>query len=138
LNVDEGNRISSTGVVALVKGLAENKALLQLNLLSQSKGAFGDACLTDVINMFEKNVTIRKITWRLDSRKSFAINKLIVRNNDIHRRVSSGRDVSELLPGSVNSVPPGARVELEVVKPTIAQGKLQMVVTGKFGQEINS
>ena len=35
--------------------------------------------------MFETNITLLKITWRLESRKSFALNKLITRNNEIDR-----------------------------------------------------
>lgn len=35
--------------------------------------------------MFETNTTLLKINWRLESRKSFALNKMITRNNEIDR-----------------------------------------------------
>jgi hypothetical protein len=45
----------------------------------------GDGCLDAFLSMFETNITLLKITWRLESRKSFALNKLITRNNEIDR-----------------------------------------------------
>jgi hypothetical protein len=84
---------------------------VELNLLGQPH-QFGDACLESfvqvgwrasvlccactemhTIQMFNYNVTLTKIIWRLDSRKSFAINKLIVRNNTIRKFLSEGKDV---------------------------------------------
>lgn len=45
------------------------------------------------MQLFSYNVTLTKIIWRLDSRKSFAINKLIVRNNTIKKFLAEGKDV---------------------------------------------
>ena len=41
--------------------------------------------------MFDSNVTLLKIIWRLESRQSFRLNKMIVRNNDIDRRIQAIR-----------------------------------------------
>ncbi len=52
--------------------------------------------------MFDFNVTLTKVIWRLDSRKSFAINKLIVRNNTIKKWLGEARDVSSKIPPRCN------------------------------------
>ena len=39
-----------------------------------------------------------QIVWRLESRKSFAINKMVTRNNEIERRIKSGMDYDDVLP----------------------------------------
>jgi hypothetical protein len=51
--------------------------------------------------MFTKNVTLLKIVWRLESRQSFALNKKLVRNNDIDKRIRDGKDYTDLLPEGV-------------------------------------
>ena len=50
--------------------------------------------------MFNTNTTLTKIIWRLESRQSFALNKLITRNGEIERRLKAGRDVSDIMPGA--------------------------------------
>ncbi|KAK3269430.1 hypothetical protein CYMTET_22127 [Cymbomonas tetramitiformis] len=94
----EGNKIKSEGGIALAAGLAKNRTLQSLSLLNQQQKAFGDACLTAFMEMFEENVTLLKISWRLDSRKSFALNKLMTRNNEIDRRLKSNMPFEDLLP----------------------------------------
>ena len=42
-----------------------------------------------------------QIVWRLESRKSFAINKMVTRNNEIERRIKSGMDYDDVLPTSL-------------------------------------
>lgn len=37
-------------------------------------------------------MTLLRIRWRITSRQSFAINKAIVRNNNIVRRIKEGND----------------------------------------------
>jgi hypothetical protein len=39
--------------------------------------------------MFDTNITLLKINWRLESRKSFALNKMITRNNEIDRHAQT-------------------------------------------------
>ena len=97
----DNNKISNEGALALAEALKTNTRLIELNLLGQPH-QFGDACLEGFINMFHYNVTLTKIIWRLDSRKSFAINKLIVRNNTIAKWLSEGKDVSSLIPEHCN------------------------------------
>ena len=41
---------------------------------------------------FNDNVTLVNLKWRLDSRKSFALNKSITRNNSIVRWKKDGKD----------------------------------------------
>jgi hypothetical protein len=97
----EKNKIDNDGAELLARALCQNTSIRELNLLGQAR-AFGDACLTSFVDMFDFNVTITKIIWRLDSRKSFAINKLLVRNNTIQKNLSENRDVSAMLPAKCN------------------------------------
>ncbi len=94
----EKNKISNEGATALANSLKFNKRLVELNLLGQPN-QFGDACLEMFIELFDYNVTLTKIIWRLDSRKSFSINKLIVRNNTIFKWLQEGKDVSSKVGG---------------------------------------
>ncbi len=91
------NKINNDGAKAIALALRTNTRLTELNLLGQPS-AFGDSCLEDFVALFDYNVTLTKIIWRLDSRKSFAINKLLVRNNTIAKWLSEGKDVSSLIP----------------------------------------
>jgi hypothetical protein len=91
------NRINNDGGTALAKGIASNKSLVEINLMNQV-GRWGDGCLDAFLAMFDTNITLLKITWRLESRKSFALNKMITRNNEIDRRKKNGMDYQDLLP----------------------------------------
>lgn len=97
----EKNKITNEGATAIWEALKTNKRLTELNLIGQPH-QFGDACLEACINMFDYNVTLSKIIWRLESRKSFPINKLIVRNNTIAKFLLEGRDVSAKIPSKCN------------------------------------
>jgi len=92
------NKIKDEGATALANALAQNRTLMQLNLLNQKGSRFGDATLHAFGDMFDTNITLLKIVWRLESRQSFALNKKIVRNNDIDRRIKANRDYADLLP----------------------------------------
>eukprot|EP00854_Cymbomonas_tetramitiformis_P009502 gene9502-11258_t len=110
----EGNKLKSEGAGELARGLAHNKSLTALSLLNQTTiKAFGDGCLQEFMDAFDTNITLLKITWRLDSRKSFALNKLITRNNEILRRVNSGRSYDELLPSALK----GSTIEPSATTP---------------------
>ena len=72
--------------------------------MNQKGSRLGDAALHEFLAMFEKNITLLKIVWRLESRQSFRLTKMITRNNEIRRRINSGRDYAEMLPVSVQSI----------------------------------
>eukprot|EP01123_Difflugia_compressa_P012818 TRINITY_DN563_c0_g1_i1.p1 TRINITY_DN563_c0_g1~~TRINITY_DN563_c0_g1_i1.p1 ORF type:complete len:548 (-),score=147.21 TRINITY_DN563_c0_g1_i1:58-1701(-) len=91
------NKLGSAGLIDLAEALTHNATMLEIDLLGQSQ-PFGDQALSKVIAMFGYNITLKNISWRLQSRQSFAINKLIVRNNEIERRLSSGKSVLDILP----------------------------------------
>ena len=97
----EGNKVGNDGMTSLANSLAKNRGLMQLNLLGQKGTRFGDACLHAVTTMFDTNITLIRIVWRLESRQSFRINKLIVRNNDINKRIRDGKDYADILPQGV-------------------------------------
>ncbi len=97
----ENNKIDNNGAIALAEGLRNNSTLIELNLLGQGS-EFGDPTLTAFVQLFDFNITLTKIIWRLNSRKSFAINKLIVRNNTIKKWVNEGKSVRSILPHHSN------------------------------------
>jgi hypothetical protein len=66
--------------------------------MDQKNTRWGDKCLDDFLEMFQSNITLLKINWRLESRKSFALNKMITRNNEIDRRKKCGMPYHDLLP----------------------------------------
>ena len=94
----EGNTIKDGGAQELAKAIASNSHLSTLNLLNQKGSRFGDSTLGEFLTMFETNVTLLKIVWRLESRQSFRLTKMLTRNNDIARRIKEGREYADLLP----------------------------------------
>lgn len=102
------NKINNEGGSALARGLTHNKSLVTLDLMSMAKTRWGDQCLECFISMFEHNITLLKINWRLESRKSFALNKMLTRNNEIERRKKSGMPYQDCLPTSLKTASNGA------------------------------
>jgi hypothetical protein len=108
----EKNKLKQPGAAAIAHGLKTNNVVRSVNLLSQLD-KFGDQTLDawcpllrprvasalsgfpraprmhlrrlcrGRLEMFETNITLLKITWRLESRKSFALTKKISRNNEV-------------------------------------------------------
>jgi len=117
----EKNRVNQHGASSLAKGLAHNKKLESLNLMNQATARWGDTCLDDFIEMFNYNVTLLKIFWRLESRKSFAINKFLTRNGEIERRKKNGIYFEDLLPEAVRGTEAAqGSTEGRKFQPTIA------------------
>lgn len=102
----EKNKITSDGARMLAEGLAKNHGVRTLNLLQQNGKSFGDDCLSKFIDMYHNNITLTKITWRLDSRKSFALAKLLTRNIEIRKRFDAQKDYTDLLPDHMKDCPP--------------------------------
>ena len=100
----EGNTIKDGGAQELAKAIASNSHLSTLNLLNQKGSRFGDSTLGEFLTMFETNVTLLKIVWRLESRQSFRLTKMLTRNNDIARRIKEGREYTDLLPPAVSGI----------------------------------
>ena len=99
------NKIKDEGATALAKAIAQNQVLMHLNLLNQKGSRFGDATLHAFDDMFATNVTLLKIVWRLESRQSFRLTKMLTRNNDIDRRIKAARDYADLLPEKAQPIP---------------------------------
>merc|ERR1712079_718477 len=76
----EKNRIGSEGARFLADALKVNKGLRTLNLMQQASKNFGEETLAHFVAMFNDNITLTKIVWRLESRQSFVLNKLQTRN----------------------------------------------------------
>lgn len=118
----EHNNISSSGAMAIAEGLGKNCGVRQLNMLhQQGAGAFGEVCLERYQEMLGTNVTLTKIMWRLESRKSFALTKLVTRNVEIWRRVAAGRgDYVDILPDHLRASPPEVLTERCLPKSSLA------------------
>ena len=101
----EGNRIDNVGACHLARALAQNRGVMLLNLMNQKGSRFGDTTLNDYTKMFESNVTLLKIVWRLESRQSFRLTKMLTRNNEIDRLIQTGKDYSAVLPSGVAPLP---------------------------------
>ena len=92
----EGNKIDSDGCKVIAEGVKGNATLSTLILLGN--GNFGEGCMDAWLAALNDNVTIVNLKWRLDSRKSFKLNKDITRNNSIVRWKEAGKDWESLLP----------------------------------------
>jgi len=91
------NRITSEGAGKIADGLSKNRSLHTLDLTAQAS-QFGEECLARFLQMYETNLTLTKIKWRLNSNKAWALSKLMTRNVEIQKRIASGKDYTELLP----------------------------------------
>jgi len=114
-----GNKFDSVGVQSVAEGLATNSSLKTLNVMC--KAHIGDAALTAWVKTFSTNITITSIIWRLESRKSFAINKLIVRNIEIERRQKAGLNYDDIDPAkrAAYQAPGGAGAAEEQQAPDV-------------------
>merc|ERR1740121_1750873 len=92
------NNITTSGVIALAKGLQKNRGVRTLNLLGQTQKVIGDDAVEALIAMFEHNTTLVKIIWKVNSRRSWEVSKLITRNVSIQKAKTSGTDASHLMP----------------------------------------
>ena len=84
----DGNKIDSVGAALIAEGVQHNSTLERLNLLNQ--GPFGEGCMDAWLTAFEHNVTLVELKWRLDSRKSFKLNKDLIRNKSIAKAKKEG------------------------------------------------
>ena len=71
----ENNSIGNDGAIAIAKALSVNRGVMLLNLLNQKGARYGDTTLGEYLKMFDTNVTLLKIVWRLESRQSFRLTK---------------------------------------------------------------
>jgi len=118
------NKISSAGAILLADGLTENRSVRTLNLMEQGNNSFGEDCLEHFCTMYNNNITLTKITWRLTSRKSFMLAKLQTRNIEIAKRLKDGKDITGLLPDHMKPDAPVVDADGAVVdKRTISRKK---------------
>ena len=95
LNVEK-NKIMTEGLEVIGAGLKTNTTLQELNLFQNAEP--GTAACEAFIDSLQRNITLLKVSWRITSRQSFAINKMITRNNEIVRRRREGKPFDDLLP----------------------------------------
>ena len=67
-------------------------------------GKWGDGCLGQWLEMYQTNVTLLKIVWRTDSKKTVTLTSFLARNTDINRALEKDGDYVKLLP-DVRAVP---------------------------------
>jgi len=116
------NKFGSAGLMDLAEALKVNETLLDIDLLGQTQ-PFGEASLTKVIEMFGNNITLKNISWRLNSRQSFAINKLIVRNKEIERRFLTGKSCADILPESRKAAEKDGTLPISLTNTTQSPSK---------------
>ncbi|CAK0791436.1 unnamed protein product [Prorocentrum cordatum] len=120
------NNITTNGVIALSKGLAKNRGVRTLNLLGQTQKVIGDDAVEALIAMFEQNTTLVKIIWKVNSRRSWEVSKLITRNVSIQKAKASGTDAAHLLPKAKPAEaaePQGQYVQISSLKGKISSLK---------------
>ena len=111
------NHLSSAGIISLASGLRSNRSVKTLNLMTQNH-KLGEDALEGFIAMFQSNTTLTKLMWKVDSRRTWEVSKLITRNVEIARK---GGVVPENLapqPAPVAPVAPVAPPVKEESKPT--------------------
>eukprot|EP01123_Difflugia_compressa_P015966 TRINITY_DN939_c0_g1_i3.p1 TRINITY_DN939_c0_g1~~TRINITY_DN939_c0_g1_i3.p1 ORF type:complete len:259 (+),score=58.16 TRINITY_DN939_c0_g1_i3:35-811(+) len=125
------NKFGTAGLIAIAESLKSNTTLIELSVIGQSQ-PFGEAGLQKMTEMFDFNVTLQKINWRLHSRQSFALNKLISRNVDINRRIQAGQKLDDY----INLVPRARKADFGVPEDYIAgeAGASGGVTTGISGE----
>jgi len=109
------NKFGNSGLIAIAEALKVNNTVVELSVIGQSQ-PFGESGLTKMTDMFEYNITLQKINWRLHSRQSFALNKLISRNVDIKRRIAAGQKLEDY----INFVPGPRKPDFGVASNFIA------------------
>jgi len=109
------NKFGNVGLIAIAEALKSNSTLIELSVIGQSQ-PFGEAALQKMTEMFEYNIQLQKINWRLHSRQSFALNKLISRNVDINRRIAAGQKLEDY----INTVPGPRKPDFGVSEDFIA------------------
>jgi hypothetical protein len=80
----------------IAEALKTNSALKELVLLDNLR--FGDTCVHTFLAMLEHNVTLTKITWRLECRTSTKLAALLTRNREIERRLRTGKPIDDIDP----------------------------------------
>jgi predicted transcriptional regulator len=95
------NRLTTKGVIALADGLARNKGVKTLNIMNQTQKVLGEDALEKFISIFEANLTLTKLMWKVDSRRTWELSKLITRNVEIGRRLAGGSEIQDLLPSKL-------------------------------------
>lgn len=113
----EKNKISSAGASILADALRFNKGVRTLNLMQQAVKNFGEDTLDHFVTMFGDNITLTKIQWRLESRKSFMLNKLVTRNVEIRKRIDKGQDYNAFLPDHMKSGAPAPEAAAAAAAP---------------------
>mmetsp|Transcript_35014 Transcript_35014/g.108371 ORF Transcript_35014/g.108371 Transcript_35014/m.108371 type:complete len:218 (+) Transcript_35014:98-751(+) len=102
----EANKIDSEGSILIAEGIKANTTLTTLILLGN--GPFGESCMDAWLDAFTDNITLVHVKWRLDSRKSFKLNKDITRNNTILKWKAEGKDWESWLPDHLKPEKPAA------------------------------
>jgi len=116
----EGNKLTTKGVIAFSQGLASNTSVKTLNLMNQSQKVIGEDALEQFILMFETNLTLTKLMWKVDSRRTWHLSKLITRNVEIGRRLAGGAGIEDLLPANLRKGSAVAEATLISSVPTPA------------------
>ncbi|CAK9045930.1 unnamed protein product [Durusdinium trenchii] len=115
------NHLSNAGVISLANGLRSNRSVKTLNLMTQNHKLSEDA-LEGFINMFQSNVTLTKLMWKVDSRRAWELSKLITRNVEIAHRARTGGDADSLAPRPAPTPVPAPVKAVKTVTAEVEKG----------------
>lgn len=98
------NPLKEDGAIALANGLASNASVQQVDLMNMPHLGKSERVLSAFVSMYETNLTLKKIVWRLDHPLANTLARLMTRNNSIDRRKSQGKSFDDLLPDALRDV----------------------------------
>lgn len=109
LDLAQNSAIKEAGVCSLARSLKKNENVLQLDLMGMAHLGKSEKILRAFIDMYDANITLKKVIWRLDHPLAHTVARLVTRNNSIHRRKSQNKPYLDLLPDSMKNLDGSAR-----------------------------
>lgn len=102
LDLSENKPMKEEGAIAIANGLVNNTTLRELDLMGLLGSAVkSEKVLRAFIDMFQVNLTLKKIKWRLDHPLANTLARLITRNNSIDRSIKQEKPFENLLPDAL-------------------------------------
>eukprot|EP00618_Florenciella_parvula_P018714 CAMPEP_0119482480 /NCGR_PEP_ID=MMETSP1344-20130328/10314_1 /TAXON_ID=236787 /ORGANISM="Florenciella parvula, Strain CCMP2471" /LENGTH=219 /DNA_ID=CAMNT_0007516877 /DNA_START=87 /DNA_END=743 /DNA_ORIENTATION=- len=102
LDLSENKPLKEAGAIALAEGLTNNTTLREMDLMGLLGSAVkSEKVLRAFIDMFQINLTLKKIKWRLDHPLANTLARLITRNNSIDRSIKQEKPFENLLPDNL-------------------------------------
>ena len=103
LRFPNSQALKEAGAILLANGLATNTTLRKMDLMGViAKPAIrSERFLQAMIDMFQTNMSLKKVVWRLDHPLANTLARLVTRNNSIDRSIEQGKPFEQLLPDAL-------------------------------------